>query len=686
MESTKKSRKKKKIESNVSFKDSIKTKLIFIMILLVAVPLAIAIIISYNNSTNKAQNDALELLKSQANEVELEYSNVINQNVVALSAFANAKSTKDFISNYGTDKQLVSDEEIWNEFDKINESINDGNTSISMCKSSGDQLIRADHKEGSSIADRDYFQDCVSTGKPVVSNLVVSKSTGNRVTNIIVPIFDETGKKVIGTVHRSYNLANLHNFLTEHVSDGYIVDRNAIVVAHAQFEISADDEPLDMSSAEYMTSTESSGLISMDFSGVKTHSSWVKEPVSGFIVAVSKTENDIMVAANKAALIVLIIGAILVVVAIGLSFLIAKNFTSPIYSVENALSGLADGRFKKILVFNNRKDEFGEIVRSTNSVIDRLSSIVASIKNSAMTVTDSSEQLADMTNQIAATTATVSNAVQEIATGAIQQAEEIQSAADNVGKITDAVVGVQNSAENMENLAGKMKKASQTSSKSLHNLQDSSGDMTAKIEEIAKTIAATKDAVTSINESVEGISGIASQTNLLSLNASIEAARAGEAGRGFAVVAEEIRKLADDSDSMAQDIRKQMDVLLKQSEAAVAAANLVKQGNLEQQEAIGGTLESVNGMIEDIDGTVVGVHDIAGGATTCVQSNDVVSDAMSSLSAISEENAASSETTGASVEELSATATTLAISAEELKKIAVKLRTEISFFKDDTAE
>ncbi len=132
---------------------------------------------------------------------------------------------------------------------------------------------------------------------------------------------------------------------------------------------------------------------------------------------------------------------------------------------------------------------------------------------------------------------------------------------------------------------------------------------------------------------------------------------------------------------MAQEIRQVMDVLLQEAQEAVAAAGLVKQGNIEQQEALGETLSSVNGMLSDIEETVLGVKKIASGANTCVESNDVVSDAMSSLSAISQENAASSETTGASVQELSATVTNLADSAGNLREVAERLNHEMKFFK-----
>jgi len=215
-------------------------------------------------------------------------------------------------------------------------------------------------------------------------------------------------------------------------------------------------------------------------------------------------------------------------------------------------------------------------------------------------------------------------------------------------------------------------------------IKASAASVATSSEELADTanqISQTTEAVSNINDKVAGITSIATQTNLLSLNASIEAARAGEAGKGFAVVAEEIGQLADNSKEMADEIRKEMDVLLEQATAAVTAAEDVKQGNMEQQVALGDTLEAVNGMLEDIRDTVGGVRLISDGADTCETSKNAVVDTMSALSAISEENAASSEETGASMQELSATVTTLATSADALKGIAEALNEDMSFFK-----
>ncbi|WP_408072188.1 methyl-accepting chemotaxis protein [Butyrivibrio sp. JL13D10] len=383
----------------------------------------------------------------------------------------------------------------------------------------------------------------------------------------------------------------------------------------------------------------------------------------------------------KSTVFMLLIGFILMIIAIIVAVRAAISMAGAIRAMNESIQYLSNGEFKKADKYLDRNDELGEALNNTNSLIDKLSSIVSDIRTSALTVNTSSAELSEMANRISQTAEDVSNAVQEIAQGATQQAGEIQSAAENVVLIGDAVGNVQTSTQNLDGLAQKMKDASEVSGRSLESLQNSSSEMTAKIDEISDTISRTQEAVTNISAKVEGITSIATQTNLLSLNASIEAARAGDAGRGFSVVAEEIGKLAEDSKVMADEIKKEMDVLLGDASAAVQAAEDVKQGNLEQQGALGETIESINGMLQDIDSTVGGVQIISQGADQCASSKNAVSDTMDALSAISQENAASSQETGASMQELSNTVLELANEANDLRDISEKLNRDMEFFK-----
>lgn len=384
---------------------------------------------------------------------------------------------------------------------------------------------------------------------------------------------------------------------------------------------------------------------------------------------------------TRSLVIMIVVGLVLFAFCIFVGIVGSKSMAGTIVAINNGIEHLSNGEFVKTEDTFGRKDEIGEALHNTNALIDKLEGIVNGIRQSAAGVKNSSDEVADMAGQLSRTADDVSTAVQEIASGASQQANEIQDAAMNVGKIGDAVVSVQESSDDLGGLADKMKEASQVSSQSLESLQNSSAEMTAKIEEITSTIQKTQEAVNNISSKVEGITSIATQTNLLSLNASIEAARAGEAGKGFAVVAGEIGQLADNSRQMADEIKREMEVLLEEANAAVVAAEDVKQGNIDQQTALGETIDAINGMLGDIDSTVGGVKTISNGAVQCATSKDAVVDIMGALSAISQENAASSEETGAHMQELAQTVTTLAGSADDLRKIAEQLNKEMEFFK-----
>ncbi|SEJ00427.1 methyl-accepting chemotaxis protein [Lachnospiraceae bacterium A10] len=654
--------------------NSVKAKLITIMLLIALVPLLVAITINYVTTTSTTTTQSQENLQNEAQFLQARFSTVISNTRTALESFADSPTTIAYLKSQDSETAAI----VKKHMQEINGNFSDENT-IVISDTTGMMILRSDDSALVSIADRDYWKTAI-TGNANVSSVFVSKSTNSRNLCVAVPISDPETGDVLGVVHRSYDLNNFHEILAAEADEAFLVDTEGLMAAHSLYEIAADDEVADFSESPYMTSSETSGVYLSTKAGYETYLAYVKDPDSGYVICDAIKVSSVTASARKSAGSVILIGIAMLFAVLVISLFMANSFVKPIQLVNKLLSELAQGRFTHVDEFTNRKDEFGDIIRNSNSVTAKLDDIVSHIKASSGTVHESSDELSSMASQIAATTESVADAVQDIAAGASDQATSVQDSAESAGFITESIENVQASTEELNTLAKHMKHASEESSESLTSFHASSKEMQESIIAISDKISATQNAVANINEHVEGISEIAEQTNLLSLNASIEAARAGDAGRGFAVVAEEIRTLADESENMAQKIHEVMAVLLEQSSEAVEAAKEIIETNQKQQVALEETLASVQGMISDIDQTAVSVATISEETTNCVNSNRVVSDAMTSLSAISEENAASTETTGASVEELSATVTTLAESANNLKDIAEKLDEEISFF------
>ena len=666
------------MKENRSFFNSVKPKLIGAVSLLVAIPLIASSLISLKMTSTHTEETIGTLNDSQLQTVQATFSQVVDSNYALIQCVANSVTSRLVLSG-DLDTESVKD---W--LSKVDEEYGDGNSLI-ITNADGMQIVRSSG-ECVDVSDRDYFKKVKSGTKFYVSDLNVSKTTGQRIVTFIHAIYDLDGT-FIGAVQRNYDLDSLtpvaKSMVTEAKQDIFICDNNGDIIVHSSVDL--DTTPLNMSDREWFVKSQqamdSSDTFQTKHDGLTQVASYQRDPTTGWVTVVTRDRSTGMAYAYRTAYITAAIGIAMLAIAIFIAYMLAKSVTDPIKGINESLGQLAEGRF--VFVddkYVSRKDEFGSMAAGSNTVLKKLKEAMTNIKKLSGTVAQQAGNLSDISDQISHTAEDVSNSVQEIATGATQQADEIQNASTNVGYIGDAVLDVQDSSGNLKTLADKMKEASEVSSASLTELQSSSNDMTSKIDDIAETIGATQDAVSNISEKVEGITSIATQTNLLSLNASIEAARAGDAGKGFAVVAEEIGKLAEDSKRMADDIKVEMNTLLEKAQSAVNAAAEVKDANLEQQSSLGETIEAINGMLVDINDTVGGVGAISRGAEQCDSSKNVVVDTMSALSAISEENAASAETTGAAMQELSATVTTLAGSANDLKGVSEELSEEVSFF------
>ena len=191
----------------------------------------------------------------------------------------------------------------------------------------------------------------------------------------------------------------------------------------------------------------------------------------------------------------------------------------------------------------------------------------------------------------------------------------------------------------------------------------------------------TNQSAERINEAVVAIQDIASQTNLLSLNASIEAARAGESGRGFAVVAEQIRKLAEDSANSAEQIEAIVRELIANSKEGVAKMHDLSNASKEQADRLEKTTDSFDGLKREMDSVSVASKEILDQTSSINNLKNGVSSVIEQLAAIAEENAASTQETSASMYSLTENIDRCKDETVVLSDLSVQLNEQTSKFK-----
>lgn len=400
-------------------------------------------------------------------------------------------------------------------------------------------------------------------------------------------------------------------------------------------------------------------------------------------IGVAKDATDVQkTIAAQTRRITLISIVLLVLAAVVIIFLTTRMVTV-MKSTKHFLAKLAQGEFGVVPKQKHvkRNDELGDIYRSSVQLQQELRKIVDNIKQSSESLINSANQLTGMAQSTRTTVDSVCDSMRGITDASVTQNEETTVAIGNVQGMANEIAYISHIMDSLTQHANQMSEAEQASEAIIHQLNASNEETIDTITNVAEQINALHSSVESIQTAINMIQSIAEETDLLSLNANIEAARAGESGRGFSVVATQISKLADQSNSTAENVADIIANIIAEADRMVEMMGDVKNKIHEQQKKLDDTMDKSGAVALGVNNSLRDIDTIRNKISVLSQSGDSIQDIVTNLASIAEQNESSTQATMDSALGMSDTMNSLENASESLKDMARALDESLVRFK-----
>lgn len=365
------------------------------------------------------------------------------------------------------------------------------------------------------------------------------------------------------------------------------------------------------------------------------------------------------------------------------SVFLTRMITKPVATVSARIEDMAKGNFDRDIdpEYLKRSDEFGDMGKAFDRMIKNMRSLIRQVSQSAEQLAASSEELTASAEQSAQAANQVAGSVTDMAHGSEKQVAAVNDTSAIVEEISATMEELAATAQEM---AGK---AASTSRATLDG-QSAVDQAIAQMQNVGQGAQKAQGAAGDLEagsrqiEVIVGlISNIAGQTNLLALNAAIEAARAGEQGRGFAVVAEEVRKLAEQSEQAARQIKDLIGTNDNNIKNVVGVIGSTIQEIGQGVALVGKAGEGFAEIRKLVDQVAAQVTDISKALGEIATGSQKIVESMKDVENVSRNNAAEAQTVSAATEEQSASTEEIASASQELAKLAGELQAAMGKFK-----